>query len=254
MIASMEAEPNGGRMKCAAACGKITPARMCHQLNNDIYMKAYGVPVKESVLGVKASDTRVSGRLEYENKDGKEVSFEIGNFIQRRDYKSTKRQNVLSMYSNKCKSHREIEMIEAYCKEASEQYELFCPYFLEDCASAKAKWKSKREEDFICALDWSVNHINQYRSRVCVHKDPFSWLPTLLSQINPLDGIRDWCGGELFLPEAGFVLDYGKNDLVLMMSNTTWHTVLPMCPKINVDTNERGQCYRMSIVHYNNKW
>ena len=75
---------------------------------------------------------------------------------------------------------------------------------------------------FLESIDWSVNHLNQYTSRIHIHRDPATRLPTILGIINPLKNQKDWIGGELCLPQVGFVVNYEEADIVILKGSPSF--------------------------------
>ena len=91
------------------------------------------------------------------------------------------------------------------------------------------------------------NLIDDSLSRIALHTDSKSSLPTILTSINPTPALTRE-GGELFLYRIGFALKYSDADVVLM-DGSVEHCVLTMRKMNNIKA-----CYRFSCVKFNNKF
>ena len=244
----------GGSMKGCPPDGKLTFPKIASQLKNARNVRKWGCKDQHQVVTVRASSTGNSGRMVYRNNQEEMNSFQISTHLQRHDRKASN-SAIRGYYSKRCStiSHDEWKpYINTYVQEVEQASNRYLPAFLD--YETNKEFKSRPQfPTLLESMDWSVNHLNQYTSRIHIHRDPATRLPTILGVINPLKNQKDWTGGELCLPQVGFVVNYEEADIVILKGSVIWHCVLPMSP-IHSQQSQNGQLYRTSIVHYNNNW
>jgi hypothetical protein len=137
-----------------------------------------------------------------------------------------------------------VAPIEAYFKEVGDVFKRYTPIMVDPFFVRKDLAET---DDPTCfeELDSSVNFVKNFVSEIAIHKDPMSHWPAILGMANLMDKKRPWTGGELLLPEVAFIVDYGMEDVVLLMGHTTYHSVLPIVPGDKV----KG-AVRCSISHH----
>ena len=212
-IASLEAFVDvfneGGSMKGCPPDGKLTFPKIASQLKNSRNVKKWGCKDQHRVVSVQTSSTANSGRMFYKNNQGETSSFQISTHLQRHDRKA-KNSTIRNHYSKQCStiSHDNwIPYVSTFVQEVEEASNRYIPTFLDNETSLDFNTRPQLPL-LLDSMDWSVNHLNQYTSQIHIHRDPSTRLPTILGMINPLQNRRNWVGGELCLPQIGFVVGY----------------------------------------------